>query len=437
MRYQFEERQTPAIDGSKVLPIDQLNAELFYPQRPENVETTETVQLMACEVAECIIKELRDPNKATSDYLSSVEGKFSWGQTTDDEHIACIGKMATNDAAESPFASLTLQLQSFGRVLGIHASAIGQARINGDFVRDFHNSINDGAYHRLSHQMRQSLMRFALSVAPAVRKAEKTALEKQQDAKKKKQDFLRHKKLIAIQNEYANALTFIDMYHSPACWSTKSDAKKAFDKLNSRAARMDAVKEQIRIRVIGFGWKDLHHPWSKNGREFTPEELFDHLIKNIIPEQVKRSIPDKPKMELPSRKKTPQLGTKTMDVDKLDCRYEEEKQNALKEAMKLRDESEAKGTTDRYEKLQPSRPSIDENLVGLEIEQLWMFEEEDGTRVKQWCQGVVIAIKNRDRVHIQWDKECLRDGDLPISEEVLMKSKYNKHVEGGWRMSLG
>jgi len=126
-----------------------------------------------------------------------------------------------------------------------------------------------------------------------------------------------------------------------------------------------------------------------------------------------------------------------MDVDKLDGRYEEEKQNVIKEAMKLRDEPEATGTTDRYEKLQPSRPSIDENLVGLEIEQLWMFEEEDGTRVKQWCQGVVIAIKNRDRVHIQWDKECLRDGDLPISEEVLMKSKYNKHVEGGWRMSLG
>ena len=93
------------------------------------------------------------------------------------------------------------------------------------------------------------------------------------------------------------------MYHSPACWRTKSDAKKTFDKLNSRAARIDAVKEQIRIRVIGFGWKDLHHPWSYNGREFTPAEQFDHLIKNIIPEQVKHSIPDKPKMELPSQKK--------------------------------------------------------------------------------------------------------------------------------------
>ena len=43
MHCQFEERQTPARDGSKVLPIDQLNAELFYPQRLENVETTEPV----------------------------------------------------------------------------------------------------------------------------------------------------------------------------------------------------------------------------------------------------------------------------------------------------------------------------------------------------------------------------------------------------------
>ena len=69
-----------------------------------------------------------------------------------------------------------------------------------------------------------------------------------------------------------------------------------------------------------------------------------------------------------------------------------------------------------------------EHLIGLEVEQLWIFEEEDGTRVKQWCQDLVIAIKTRDRVHIQGDEECLHDGDLPISEQVLMKSKYNRHV---------
>lgn len=68
MTYQYEHKQTEAIDGSKVLPFDQLNAELFYPQRQENIETTATVNLMAIEVAETILKELQNPRKDTSDY---------------------------------------------------------------------------------------------------------------------------------------------------------------------------------------------------------------------------------------------------------------------------------------------------------------------------------------------------------------------------------
>jgi len=89
--------------------------------------------------------------------------------------------------------------------------------------------------------------------------------------------------MIAVQTEYANALTYIEMFHSAACWRTKADAKTKYELLTSRAAKLDAVKEQIRIRVAGFGWKDLHHPWSKNGKEFSPDELFEHLIKKIIP----------------------------------------------------------------------------------------------------------------------------------------------------------
>ena len=96
--------------------------------------------------------------------------------------------MATNDPAESPFASLTGQLQSFGRVLGIHASAIGHARINGDFNHDVENDSNNGAYHCLSPEMRESLMQLALKIAPAVRKSEKTSLNIQREAK-------RHKKI--------------------------------------------------------------------------------------------------------------------------------------------------------------------------------------------------------------------------------------------------
>ena len=195
MKYQFEEKQTSALDGSKVLPFDQLNAELFYPDRKENKETTGMVELMAIEVAKCMLQELRDPDKATSDYLSSTGGEFSWGKTTDEEHHACIGRMATNDPAESPFAALTRQMQQFGRLLGIHASGMGQAKFNGDFNRDYKDKTKNGLYHQLPPDMHNSLLKFALSIAPEVRKAEGVALDRQRAAKRRKQDLLRKKKL--------------------------------------------------------------------------------------------------------------------------------------------------------------------------------------------------------------------------------------------------
>ena len=79
------------------------------------------------------------------------------------------------------------------------------------------------------------------------------------------------------------------------------------------------------------------------------------------------------KMELPSRKATPQLGTLTSDVEALEHRYENDKEIVIKEAVKLRETLEAGGVTDRHEKLQPLRPSVEETMIGLEIEQLWMF----------------------------------------------------------------
>ena len=46
---------------------------------------------------------------------------------------------------------------------------------------------------------------------------------------------------------------------------------------------------------------------------------------------------------------------------------------------------------DRYEKLQPLRPNVDENMIGEAIEKLWHYTEEVGTVVQQWCQGIVVA----------------------------------------------
>ena len=39
------------------------------------------------------------------------------------------------------------------------------------------------------------------------------------------------------------------------------------------------MKLQIQIRVKGFGWKDLKHAWSQNGKDHTAEKLKKHLIE--------------------------------------------------------------------------------------------------------------------------------------------------------------
>ena len=123
------------MDGSRVLLFDKLKAELFYPERTENIATKALATKMAVEMASCLLTELRDPNKATSYYLSSGKGKFSWRYTTQEEHQDCIGMMASNDPSESPFAQLTRQIQSFGGVLGINDADVGHARHNGHFRR--------------------------------------------------------------------------------------------------------------------------------------------------------------------------------------------------------------------------------------------------------------------------------------------------------------
>ena len=78
-------------------------------------------------------------------------------------------------------------------------------------------------------------------------------LNNQREAKNEKKQILWQKKMLACQKEYGNKLTYIEMANSPAFWKTKIIANREFKNLPSETARLNAVKEQIRIRIIGFG----------------------------------------------------------------------------------------------------------------------------------------------------------------------------------------
>lgn len=45
----------------------------------------------------------------------------------------------------------------------------------------------------------------------------------------------------------------------------------------------------------------------------------------------------------------------------------------------------------------------------------------------------MVVVKTNNRVHMKWDKDCLREGDPEITQETFGKRKWNIHVQEGWR----
>ncbi len=80
------------------------------------------------------------------------------------------------------------------------------------------------------------------------------------------------------------------MYDSDDNWKgSVIHVTKGLKQLTSETARYDALKENIMIRVKGFGWEWARHAWTKNKRKYTVTELAKWL-KFIIIEEKKNAI---------------------------------------------------------------------------------------------------------------------------------------------------
>ncbi len=85
---------------------------------------------LAKTVANTILNELHDKNKATFKYLSSSGSEYSRKHCTEDRKRSHIGKMATNDEAESTLGGTTAQIQKFGKIALSDAAAVSSMKRN-------------------------------------------------------------------------------------------------------------------------------------------------------------------------------------------------------------------------------------------------------------------------------------------------------------------
>mmetsp|Transcript_13403 Transcript_13403/g.29103 ORF Transcript_13403/g.29103 Transcript_13403/m.29103 type:complete len:910 (+) Transcript_13403:516-3245(+) len=398
--------------GDKAFPFSALRAELFSPSSQTNKDSTVIATSLASVAAASILSELRDEKKATASYLSSLEGVFSWGQTSAIDHAAGMRKKASNDDAERAFGNLTSQLQFYGRVGLGSAGGVSQARANGDLSRGHERRSQKkksskgkvGTFHLLPEQMRLSLIAVAMKDAAAARKADQAALSRQRAAKQQKEKLAKERAAEAKTEEYIDSLYYRDMYASEACWMTPAAVDAALAKLSSKAAKLRSLKENIRMRTIGLGWKEYSTAWSKDGVEHTPEYLANHL-KNIIQLGQSKVVPDEPPVAIPTRKALPKLGSEAADVAAMDSARRLDESDLKDKARRIRLEREAAGIGDRYELMQPaSQPAIDGQLVGKRLEVLCeydMLEEEDPGLA--WCQGLVVAVSDGTNLTVRGD----------------------------------
>jgi hypothetical protein len=86
-------------------------------------------------------------------------------------------------------------------------------------------------------------------------------------------------------------------------------------------------------------------------------------------------------------------------------------------------------------------PELDE-LMNKRINVLYSFQLGSGEKAIQWCQGKEIKIlmeKTKSTVAVRWDPMPDVEGKENSNEETqqeLPRHKWNKDVEGAWRMDI-
>jgi len=112
-----------------------------------------------------------------------------------------------------------------------------------------------------------------------------------------------------------------------------------------------------------------------------------------------------------------------------------------KDVEAQRDANEAMGLGDRWSEYQPwNMPKIDSSFEGFKIEMRFQLPDNEGNMMADWYHGVVESVVSEENniVKIKWDPESLCEGDKQVTNEKLLKTKWNPNKPkcGAWRQYL-
>jgi hypothetical protein len=129
----------------------------FYPDCQEIRQSNQFSAYLATQEATTILAELRDTNKATSQYLTSIGRRYSQAHISDSDRQINMGWASHNSYNERLHSTSTYALVKCGMIDLWNAACVGQVQTNGDFDRgNLHKAV--GVFHTLDPRLREALI---------------------------------------------------------------------------------------------------------------------------------------------------------------------------------------------------------------------------------------------------------------------------------------
>lgn len=369
--------------------------ELLDPEDETNRRTTaKTVEYLQIQAA-AALEKLYDPKLAIADKLSSQRGANSVALQAK-AHADLKGCNATNDQmAESVFGAWKLERRRNPGISVRRSSGLAQARISKSLAhpdavqhrrarisstaqqlrKKRRPSVMLGFFHSLPESEQVALVEMCRVERPAQRvldRMDEAELDSYRRAVRKSNSAL---ELEALIKNFAFALSFFDRYVRRGVKSIE-DARVQMAGLSSDQLRLDFLREQIEMRVIGLGWIEFKTQWS-SGKDDNVGSIADLIaqLTDILLEESERPIPEAAPAPIMSRKTFKELGTPTAQAQSMsDQRLSLSAEQLLAAAQKKRAELQVQGELDTVGDIQPPQPPpLNQDLVGRKLEINWRY----------------------------------------------------------------
>jgi len=321
------------------------------------------------------------------------------------------------------------------------------AEIAADVARPATAAACSGAFQGLTRNQKISLVEYARTTREANREKDAVVSREHDEYWEQKREATRVESLSKLEAKYLETILYWEMREERR--TTIAEVTADLRTLDAKSRKVQYLKDAIKIRVIGFGWSELHVAWSAGGVDKTVVQLTAELAA-ILEEEETREVPTVAPVPSLKRKTFKQLGAPIEQLEELSAAFEVDNATFQQAADVERRRREADFETDAHQRRQPHAPPAVEQLRNVRIEYLDVIYVEN-KKVLHWFAGVVHEVSDGSKpkggrskkkwaagfARVEYDAQpALGEDETTESWVALRANKFNGNAKGCWRLDL-